>query len=489
MKRKILLFAILCFVLMLSLVSVAQAQTGLVYGDRVFGEITGTQPQVFYTFGATAGDWVTARVVGTSPGMMPSIGLNAPTGQQVSFNSSDSFGITGRSARISYRVDQTGVYTIQVGSLPDAQGGFLLILDGQSATTVATLSDVATTTAVFANSPQSFFVNANPTAPVAVNVAGAGNYVVKVVDTMGEYIAIVRSDVLAISPINLPAGEGQYTVIIESSEDVTVTLNVGAPATTTTDPNNTVADPVATEDVSAPPPAGICTVTTTGAVNVRSGDGTSFNAFATLSAGNYYEVTGRTPNNWYRIDVNGQQGYVFADVVILNGPCSNISSVPSVDGGQSTTQSTATPTPTPTTDGNGGGNTPTPTSTDSGQQAPSDSSTFNWDVDRDTGGTFSEVVSYPNGDTVDQISAEMNLDNGANNYRETTYTFVCNGTGTENVRFGFGSQNSPNQYSCGESAVRIQTNEGTYRQFIVVYFVSGSSSSYVNYTIIATPQQ
>ena len=485
MKRKVLLFAILCFVLMLSLASVAQAQTGLVYGDRVFGEITGTQPQVFYTFAATAGDWVTARVVGTSPGMMPSIGLNAPTGQQVSFNSSDSFGITGRSARISYRVEQTGVYTIQIGALPDAQGGFLLILDGQPAITVATLSDVATTTEVFANSPQSFFVNASPTASVSVNVAGAGNYVVKVIDTMGDYIAIVRSDVLAISPINLPAGEGQYTVIIESSEDVTVTLNIGAPATTT-DPNNTVADPVATEDVSAPPPAGICTVTSTGAVNVRSGDGTSFNAFATLTAGNYYEVTGRTPSNWYRIDVNGQHGYVFADVVILNGPCDNIASVPSVDGGQSTTQATATP--VPTTDGNTPTEEPTEEPTDDGQQAPSDSATFNWDVDRDTGGQFSEVVSYPNGDTVDQISAVMNLNN-SNNYRETTYTFVCNGTGTENVRFGFGSQNSPNQYSCGESAVRIQTNEGTYRQFIVVYFVDGSSSSYVNYTIIATPQQ
>lgn len=461
------------------------AQTGLVYGDRIFGEVTATQPQVFYTFGATEGDWVTARVIGASPGMMPTLGMSAPTGQQVSFNASDDFDVAAGSARVSYLVEQTGVYTLQVGALPDSSGGFLLVLDGVSGMTFAVLSDAPTTATLFADQAQVFAIDANPDAPIALNVGGEGAYVVKLIAPNGEYVAIVRSGALAGTSLAIPSGEGQYFVILESSEDAEVTLSLGGDVSTSS--TTGVTSPASTEEAQPQTnaPTNVCTVSSNGQVNVRSGNSTDFNAFATLSPGNFFVVTGRTANNWYQLDVNGQTGYVFADVVIASGPCDNIPSV----AGESlpTTGSTPTPIPPSATEEAGSPTeetTPPTEETNNNQEAPADNN-YVWEIDRDNGGTFAEVVSYPSGDTTDNISGRINL-NQSNAYREINYVFVCNGTGTENMRFGIGSANSPNQFSCGQSTTQIHTDEGTDRINFVVYFLDGSPASYVNYTIIAT---
>ena len=487
MKRKVLILASLCCLFLISLGTnlLVQAQTGLVYGDRIFGEITGAQPQVFYTFGGTAGDWVNVRVIGASSGMMPTVGLNAPNGQQVSFNVSDDFDVVAGTARISYLVEDTGVYTLQVGALPDAQGGFLLVLDGQSATTIPVLSDVGTATLVLPDQPQIFGINANPDAPITLNVAGEGDYVIKLIDPAGDYIAIVRSGMLAGTALSIPAGDGQYFVILEAVEESNVSLGFGGTLPTGGD----ATAPIATEEVSTDSgaPAGICSVTSTGAVNIRSGAGTGFDAFATLNAGTYYEVTGRTASNWYQISVNGSTGYVFADVVVINGPCDNLATV---TGPQAPAASTPVPPSateevgtSPTQPSDTGGGQPTATET-TVQEAPSDSQEFTFNVDRENGGTFFEVVSYPGGDVQDRINAVVNLTQSPpTNSRTVAYTLTCSGTGTQNIRW---TRSSPNaqQYFCGDTISWRHAHPQSSMNFYV-FFADGSPASYVNYTLTA----
>ena len=479
-------YLLLIFLLIFGFGASVQAQTGLVYGDRIFGEITGAQPQVFYTFGGTTGDWVNIRVIGASNGMMPTLGLNAPTGQQVGFNISDDFDVVAGTARISYLVEETGVYTLQVGALADAQGGFLLVLDGQSATTIPVLSDVGTTTLVLPDQPQVFGINANPDAPITLNIGGEGAYVIKLINPAGEYIAIVQSGMLAGTALSISAGTGQYLVVLDASEESNVSLGFGGTLPTGGD----ATAPSATEEVTtdAGPPAGICSVTSTGAVNIRSGAGTAFDAFATLGVGTYYEVTGRTASNWYQIAVNGSTGYVFADVVVVNGPCDNLATV---TGPQAPTAPTPVP-PSATEETNndtgntGGGEQPTATEVTVVQEAPADTQYNNMFVHRDNGGSLSQVVSYPGGDTEDWIVANVNVTSDPDErVRTVDYTLTCSGTGTENIRFTQGARNASPQYGCGDTiGYRHEWADRTGTELFVT-FADGSPASYVTYTITA----
>lgn len=488
--RRIKFYILLALLLLIGIGTNVNAQTGLVYGDRIFGEVTATQPQVFYTFGATEGDWVTARVIGASVGMMPTMGVSAPTGQQVAFNASDDFDVVAGSARVSYLVEQTGVYTIQIGALPDSSGGFLLVLDGVSGMTFATLSDAPTTATLLAGEAQVFAIDANPNAPITLNVNGEGVYVVKLIDPNGEYVAIVRSGALAGTALAIPSGEGQYLVLLESTEDAEVTLSLGGDVSTST---TGTTSPASTEEAQTQTtaPSGVCTASSNGAVNIRSGNGTNFNAFATLNVGEFLVVTGRTANNWYQLDVNGTTGYVFADVVIPNGPCGDVPTV----AGETAPTTSSTPVPPSATEETGsptqeatttGGNNPTqpPPPTESVQEAPIDGNELTFNVDRENGGTFFNDVSTPNGDTIDRINAVVNLTQSPpTNSRTVQYTLSCSGTGTENIRW---TRSSPNaqQYFCGDTITWRHAHPQSAMSFFV-FFADGSPASYVNYTLTA----
>lgn len=64
---------------------------------------------------------------------------------------------------------------------------------------------------------------------------------------------------------------------------------------------------VAVEDVSG------LKVYSTAIVNVRTGAGTDYDKLATLMPDTEVSVTGKTSDGWYRIDYNGQTGYVSAE--------------------------------------------------------------------------------------------------------------------------------------------------------------------------------
>ncbi|MEA3336407.1 MAG: SH3 domain-containing protein [Chloroflexota bacterium] len=75
-------------------------------------------------------------------------------------------------------------------------------------------------------------------------------------------------------------------------------------------------------------------------VNVRSGPGTSFEKIGQISQGNRLDITGRNPDSqWFQICcVDGQQGWVTADLVRVEGPVEKVAvNLP-----------TATPAPSPT---------------------------------------------------------------------------------------------------------------------------------------------
>jgi hypothetical protein len=202
--------------------------------------------------------------------------------------------------------------------------------------------------------------------------------------------------------------------------------------------------------------------------------------------------------SWYAIDYNGQTGWVFADVVTISGPCDNLPIIESGGPGVPTLAVTATasstldPNVTPTATATAtatveGATEPPPTATytaTSAQEAPPDSNTFRFDVDRDNGGTFSEVISYPGGDTSDRVEVHVNL--SQNTSRVVNLTLTCSGTGTENVRF---TRISPNaqQYVCGDTITYRYAHPDSTQPYYV--FIPSGSTSYVNYTLTATTSQ
>jgi glucose/arabinose dehydrogenase len=84
--------------------------------------------------------------------------------------------------------------------------------------------------------------------------------------------------------------------------------------------------------VPSPLPAseegGIAAATIVRAINVRSGPGTGFRILATAQPGERYSITGQnSAGNWWRIDYQGQEGWLFASLV----QASNSATVPVVE--------------------------------------------------------------------------------------------------------------------------------------------------------------
>lgn len=100
--------------------------------------------------------------------------------------------------------------------------------------------------------------------------------------------------------------------------------------------------------ISAPPPPasgdaapvsveGALSGTTAGAVNFRSGPGTGYSAYRQLALGTQVAITGRNSNNtWYRVVVNGQEGWLFATLVSVTGDINSlpvVADAPATGGG------------------------------------------------------------------------------------------------------------------------------------------------------------
>ncbi len=117
--------------------------------------------------------------------------------------------------------------------------------------------------------------------------------------------------------------------------------------------------------------------------------------------------------------------------------------------------------------------------------APTDD-TFWFGADREYGGSFSETVSSPMGDTGDSIQIAMsNLTSiEPNHYREMNLTLYCDGFNLENIRWGL--PDSPNLL-CGQTVTTTFIYSAN-QQNIDVITLDSTAQTYINYTLVVAPK-
>ena len=493
MKKRLLILLFIVFTMPMMLV---KAQGGAIsYGETTTASLTAEVPQAFYSFSGTAGDLVTAYILGWEESFQPTMALVGSNGQQIKFSANDPFTPLHNDARITYRLPADGVYSLLVSSQNNAPGTYTLTVR-RAVPAIST----ALTGSVTLNIPQGapslqYGIAASPDAPTTLNIQSlTPGFSVTALLTQpdGQVIAAISGGVSSVS-LTVPAGQGNYELVISSADpavggDVQISLGEGSssvgstPSTDSSSSSNnggttTASDPNA------------CVLTASG-VNIRTGPSTDYASIGSLNGS--MNANGQY-SGWYTVSYAGQQGWVYGGVVTATGPCASLpqASAPPPPQPVSTEEApvTGSPTATPTTGNTGGETQPTPTTapppTEASQTAPPDSD-FNFTLNRDAGGQFSDAVSNPDGDTTDRIRITVDgLSNQPpNNYREFTVTLVCNGTNTGNLRWGTGGPSSPTNLTCGGSVTIIHTNDSN--QTYINVNMSGSSAGYVTYTLVAT---
>src|SRR5690606_26731737 len=212
--------------------------------------------------------------------------------------------------------------------------------------------------------PTAVIIDLDSPAPSLIFAAEAGQrlslQLVSITDTLFPILTIYTADEEILQYVGNPARStsleavviapltGSYRLELWSTDGVAgqiillmEDLTSGATAPADTGPTPPAFTPAI--DITAPPDAGCVVMSdTTLPVNVREGPSTVFRAFAALSPGESFAVTGRdNPGDWYRIVVNGLEGWVAASVTRLAGDCANLEVI-------AVRVPTRTPTPTPT---------------------------------------------------------------------------------------------------------------------------------------------
>jgi hypothetical protein len=327
----------------------AQGGETITYGSSVIGTLTEQNPFVIYAFTANAGDLISVVVTGIAPDVLPSVSLMGPNQSQVAVSRTDSrSAVSGRVARLDYRVVQGGSHSLVVNNTNNTPGEFLLSLDGRPSTEGIALTAGATESAALtAGSSTLYTFDALPNENLLLALATETQnfaFMAWVYAPNGSLVATLGGDALRAANLSLAPGSGQYEVEIvplgEAQGTVQVALVGGggevAPPPVT--PTFTPDVPVAT-----PTPA-VCQATSTLNVNVRSGPSTLYQAFGSLVSGTTLNVVGRNSDtSWYVVDYNGRQGWVANSVVSIQGPCDALPFVTPPP-----LPATATPTPTAT---------------------------------------------------------------------------------------------------------------------------------------------
>lgn len=495
---------LLLIVALWAIPSVVMAQGGIItYGETRTDTLSDAAPQVLYALNGNIGEVVTVYVLGATDAFQPSVTILGPTGQ-LAFSSSDALSPIANDARTTVRLPQTGGYSILVGS---ANAGFGSYTIAVRLTTPGISTQLGAEPVVLNIPPggqsQAFTVAASPNADTPITVASATPnfiYSVQISAPDGRIIFALDGAIPSINVV-LPASTEPYTIVVKASnatDSGTLSISQGGtiPSTipSTTDGGNPA--PVVTEEVGSAgaPPSDQCSVIAgPGGVNIRSGPGTDYSAIGGLAPNAFLVVNGQN-NGWYTGPTNFGIGWVAGSVVTLSGPCNNLAFVEAPPLPVATTAPVATqaePTattannnPTPTTENNNNPTpTYTPTATEAAQIAAIDND-HNMTADRDSGGTFSNDVSYPNGDTSDRVRLTIdNLTNQTpNNYREMSILVTCFGEGAENLTWGTGGPTSNSSKKCNEALATQHTNDSN-QTYININL---PSEGYVTYTIIVT---
>jgi uncharacterized protein YraI len=482
--------------------SVVMAQGGIItYGETRTEALSAEAPQVLYALNGNAGEVVTVYVIGGTDAFQPSLTVLGPTGQ-LAFSAGDALSPIPNDARTTVRLPQTGGYSILVGS---ANAGFGSYTIAVRLTTPGISTQLGAEPVVLNIPPggqsQTFTIPVSPNANTPITIASSTPNFIYSLQISAPDGRIVLSVDGALPSINvvLPASTEPYMIVVKASNatdsgTLTVSQSGAVPATVPVTTDGSAAAPVATEEVGADgaPPSDQCSVIAgPGGVNIRSGPGTAYGVIGGLAPNAYLVVNGQN-NGWYTGPTNFGTGWVAGSVVTLSGPCNNLPLVnaPALPTATSAPVATATtaPTtestnPTATTQTNNPTPTYTPTATEDAQIAVIDND-HNMTADRDSGGQFTNDVSYPNGDTSDRVRLTIsNLTNQTpNNYREMSILVTCFGEGAESLTWGTGGPSSPTAKKCNEALPTQHTNDSN-QTYININL---PSNGYVTYTIIVT---
>ncbi len=502
------------------------AQGGvLTYGGGTSGTFSATAPLAFYSFTGNTDDLVSIQVLALSPGLQPAIALNAPNQQQLAFNAGDPF--NPGTARITYKLTQTGLYTILVSS-NGGTGDFAVRLDGGPAPQAVPVSDNAPSETTLDATVQSqvFSVQANPDSMTTVTISSntpGFEFTAVVRNNNGQTIAtFVGNDTQPILA-TIPQGTGTFDIEVRPSIpatqgniQVTIGLVTQTDAPVPPPPTATVDAPPATTE-EAPGPIATEEVTdacravnaSNNAVNVRSGPGTAYNIVGTFQPNTERAVIGvNTATGWYVITTTTSgQGWVLNTLVTLVGNCSGLTEIPAPDPSVIATpvpptatytpttgagQPTATYTPsyTPTTDAGQPTATPTPsytpTLTPQPQIAPEDPRFNNpLTIPLDSTASVLDFVSYPGGDTEDRVAWDitgMNSNSSLPGGRaRLVISATCFGENTDQIQFFTGG----NTYACGQTIVDREVTFNSKTGSVVITAVGGQGT-YVQWVLTGT---
>lgn len=330
--RKFLVFAglIALLVLISGMVS-AQDSTLVFEGDRRFGEVTDTQPINFFSFNGQVGDLVTARLFMLTPGSIPTIALNSPSGRQVAFIEGAGRAAHNGDVALSSVLTEAGLHTLQISTVPGTpRSGYILLFNGYAAGQFVDVSLDTVTVDIPANSaPALFSFSSGPDGSIPLSVSG-GNFVAEFYTPDGQLVASLASPPADGGSVSIPGGEGAVRVLVfAGTQDGILTISRGESTGETPQP----VQPVVTEE-AAPPATSTCTVSGTG-VNVRSGPGTDFNAVSALNGSS--PVVATTADGWYQI--SSPAGFVFGQVVTVSGDCTGLPVVTGDSGSQTSATS------------------------------------------------------------------------------------------------------------------------------------------------------
>jgi hypothetical protein len=249
---------------------------------------------------------------------------------------------------------------------------------------------------------------------------------------------------------NLPGSDATETEEAETPEVITIVV------TATPEPEETEED---IEMVDA------ATATARQDLNVRGGPGTGYDITDVLADGQTVPVIGKTSDgSWLQVNVDGRSGWVstfYTDTTDLSDvPVVDIPIVMADSGGDSS----------PTDEGGDGGS-------GGGQTAPSDSNISDTLNIKNDSKFYSDVISYPSGDTEDQVYINIQGFDSITTSGYVNYSLNCTGTGVANVIVTGGGD-------CNSAWSEFYTND-SHQETIRIYLNSGGNA-YVEWTLVAS---
>ena len=258
---------VLILLLCLLMIAPASAQGGMLTPEQgVIGEIGAAQSLVVYTFFGAAGDLVSVRAVGLTPGFQPALSLLSPVSNAtLATGQSDPF--DPGTTRITYRLDQGGVLILFVTHPTGGAGQFVLRLDVTPVAVVNDLTDEPVA-ALVGPAPQIFRVQAdlNAARQVTISTFDADfGFAVALRNAAGQLLATFFGSPAGPVVIVLPPGDAFYEIDVRALDvQIPGTVNVGIHALGGVDvaPSEvapTVEPPAATEE--AGPASGTATST------------------------------------------------------------------------------------------------------------------------------------------------------------------------------------------------------------------------------------